>query len=275
MNDLTPHLEILVRRNLIFRDKNFVFGHSYRGGSSLITRILFACYNIDTQGLHSEKYRDEIYNPMLLKDVTSEEMLSIIKSREFTRIKFVRCPYRRAVSSYLYCMGKEMEGDTARIRPLRTTDPRLQGREAPIYISFRQFLIYLSKINLEAYSCDNHFAKQFLYFENKLMHYDYICKIENLSTELPLINTHFSLGVEANLDDEMNKLSAHHLQFRNDINEYVDEWVYPKLIHLPETGQMQFPHYKYFYSPKTKAMVDKLYSDDLANYKYSFRPNKW
>ena len=274
MADLTPPLEVLVRRNLIFRDKQFLFGHSYRGGSSLVTRILFKCFNVDTRGVRPEKYRDEVYNPQLLQDISESEMLSILKSPQFTRIKFVRCPYRRAVSSYLYCMGKEMEGESARIRPLRSTDKRLQGG-APIFISFLQFLHYLSKIDLEAYACDNHFAKQFLYFENKLMRYDYICKMENLGTELPLLNQHFSFAAESGFEDEKRSLSSHHLQFRSDVNECVDEWNYLKLIHLPEHGQMKLPHYKYFYSPRTKALVDRLYKDDISNYGYSFTPKRW
>ena len=141
-------------------------GHSFRGGSSLITRLLFKQFGIDTGPLTAREFRAEIFNKRLLENITEAELIEVLKSPEFLRIKFVRCPYRRAVSSYLYTMGKELEGPSARVRPLRTTSPRLMAIKRPIFVSFVEFLTYLSTINLEAFSCDNHFAMQSMCYGN-------------------------------------------------------------------------------------------------------------
>ena len=77
------------------------------------------------------------------------------------------------------------------------------------------------------------------------------------------------------MDKQISDLARHHLSFRDDINEFVDQWEYLKLIHLPESGQMKLPQYKYFYSKKSKALVEQLYADDIKAYNYKFTQRQW
>ena len=113
-----------------------------------------------------------------------------------------------------------------------------------------------------------------MYYENELFRYDRICKLEQLDEELEVINTSFGLNIE-NQRAVSSNLTAHNLSFRSDIDEPVAEWGYRRLISQNDKGQLRFPHYRFFYTTKSKALVKKLYMSDLKVYGYRFTPSEW
>ena len=144
-------------------------------------------------------------------------------------------------------------------------DPSVNATAEP----FVEFLTYLSTINLEAFSCDNHFAMQSMYYENKIFAYDRICKLEQLDEELQHIKQTYDIDIE-NPRTVASSLSAHNLSFRQDIDEPVAEWSYHQLRATNAQGQLRFPHYRYFYTKKSKAFGEP--EKDIKTYKYPFRP---
>ena len=274
------HCRLLLRRNLIFPDRKLMLGHSFRGGSSLVTRIFFKAYGMEDEirdsGYVHRGYRDFVYNPRLMKGMSAERLSEMMKSPTYTRIKFVRCPYRRAVSSYLYSMGKEMQGADARIRPIRTDIPQFRDKPESIYMSFHQFLSVLDKLSpLEPHMRDNHYAQQLVYFENTMMRYDEICRLENLSELLPELNRRHGLDIDADIEPIQRSLASHHLSFRDDVSTYVDRISYPELFISGPDGNALFPNYKYFYSPMSRRLVEKIFAKDLECYGYEFTPREW
>jgi hypothetical protein len=63
--DLSLHALLFIKRNLIFPKKKLIIGHSYRGGSSLITRLFFDAFDlskfVQKSGLASRRFRDLHY----------------------------------------------------------------------------------------------------------------------------------------------------------------------------------------------------------------------
>ena len=98
-------------------------------------RIFFKAYGPDEKvkgsGYAHRGYRDCL-NPVYAG--MTEVLSDMMKSPTYTRIKFVRCPYRRAVSSYLYSMGKEMQVLLREYAHFDQIFP-ISGKKEPIYMS--------------------------------------------------------------------------------------------------------------------------------------------
>lgn len=275
--DLSLHAFLFIKRNLIFPNQKLIVGHSYRGGSSLITRVLFNSFGLNKfvkkSRLTPRRFRDVVYNHRLHKALSETRFQSFLQDPSFTRVKFTRCPYRRAVSSYLYIMGKEQQ-ITGNITGLLKADFPSRKPEENIHLSFYEFLRLLGTLDLEVYSSNNHYSQQFLYGEKEIFHYDFYYRLEDFEQAIQDLNQKRNLQIKMELSSEQSKLQRHHLKFRDDIDECVAEWPFQEL-HKPSDQQALFPHYRFFYNEKTRAMVERLYAKDLQHYRYSFTPDSW
>ena len=158
----------------------------------------------------------------------------MILSNNNIKIKFVRNPYSRAVSSYIHIM--------------KTTLKKNFNNED---MSFYKFLL-----NLESrkYKCNIHYNLQTINLEKKKI-FDHIIKIENLKEEIENLNKLNNKNLNYNF-------RSHHHIIKNDIDINVSN--------IPFSKIKKIPYYKNFYNEETKKLVDKLYKLDIIRYNYTF-----
>ena len=111
----------------------------------------------------------------------------LLLSNKFIKIKFVRNPYSRAVSSYIHVMKK---------KPLS----EIFNNED---MSFYTFLLNLKK---QQYRGDIHYNFQLVHKEEKNI-FDHIIKIENFENEIKKLNKLYNINLNINFT------SFHHIKF--------------------------------------------------------------
>ena len=160
---------------------------------------------------------------------------NLLLSNKIIKIKFVRNPYSRAVSSYLHVM--------------KTNLKKLFNNED---MSFYTFLLNLEK---KKYHSNPHYGLQMIYLENENT-FDHVLKIENLEKEIKNLNKLYNLNLNYNFT------SKHHI-IKHRVNSNVSDVKFSKILKIP--------HYNNFYDKKTKELVDKIYKKDIIRYNYTFK----
>ncbi len=203
-----------------------------KAGCTLVWMMLLDNYGLLEKAIKYHPwihyYRMKIYSKK--HKITPDRFLD----PKYCKVKFVRNPYNRAVSSYLYCCKKYF----------------FKG-------SFEDFLISLKNqkwknlTQKEILGIKGHSIKQSK-FSDKFM--DYIIPIEN--PNLQEINA--KTGLNLSLDKYQ---SSHHTQYLESYYYYVGN--------LPFTKMERYPPYYCYYSPKTLELVEELYKEDIASYGYT------
>lgn len=222
---------------LIVHNKNksnykFIIDWSPKAGCSVICKIFFD-YMDELEGalkyhpwIHNS--RDNYYNKY---GTVNRELLL---SNKIIKIKFVRNPYSRAVSSYIHVMRTYLK------KNFNNED-----------MSFYTFLLNLEK---KKNPCEIHYNLQMIYSEKENT-FNHIIKIENLEKEIKNLNKQYNL----NLNHDFT--SHHHVnKHRIDIN--VSDVKFSQISKIP--------YYNNFYDEKTKNLVDKIYKPDIIRYNYTF-----
>ena len=184
-------------------------------------------------------YRPEFYKT---NRVTKEDL----EDTSYFKFKVVRNPYSRVISSYIFAMKAQYaDEDIKKVLKLKTKD-----------ISFAQFIIYLSKIDLK--TCNQHHELQKKLYEKITNPFDYIARLENINEEIKNINK------LARTNFNLEGLSSHHYaSINNDVQKNVSHEPWSKI-------QDQIPNYKYFYTQELIEKVGKIYKEDIEEYGYSF-----
>ena len=152
------------------------------------------------------------------------------------RIKFIRNPYSRAVSSYLT------------VCRFRKDFPMLKDIE---HLSFETFLEYLVSPDVQ---WDFHYIQQFKKGEK----YDEVIRIENIDHRMTEINLKYGLNLNWKFT------SSHHiLKHPNIDNGYQGNIDYYKNFDL-------IGSYKEFYNETNRKFVETVYASDFLHYGYTY-----
>lgn len=216
--------------DLYHPNSRVVLGWSPKAGCTVVLKMFLNDCGLLEEALRYSNwvhdYRDAFLSPCPV------EATGIV-----ARIKFVRNPYARAVSSYLsICLGRY--------------------RQFPMFdhfdhLSFEIFLQYLASGGLTS---DFHLDKQYREGE----HYDEIVRIEDMDAVMPLLNQKYGLALNWNFS------SGHHITKQPNLTtEYQGAKDFSKVFY--EIGS-----YKQFYNETNRRLVQNIYADDILNYGYTY-----
>ena len=159
----------------------------------------------------------------------------LLFSNEYLKIKFVRNPYSRAVSSYLHVMNT-----------------KLKNKFRHKNMSFHTFLLSLKSRELN----DIHYNLQMTKEEKNNKIFDKVIKIENLSKEILEINSLYNINLNCNFS------SFHHKKIDTKVSKNISYKKYSQIKNIPS--------YNFFYDQKIKNLVYKIYKEDIEKYDYTF-----
>ncbi len=154
--------------------------------------------------------------------------------KSFYKFTVVRNPFDRVVSDFRYLR------DIYKKNPHGVALPKKMGlylRDFPSFVQLVKTVVEGNHYSINVYF--DHFRPQVHYFSN--ITYDQVCRFENLYDDIKTLqkNLHW---------DTMKPLA----------------WKYQTSpIHGPE-------NYRSYYSPRTKKIIERLYSGDLKRFSYSF-----
>lgn len=191
------------------------------------------------------KYRYDIYYK---QDKYRLNFLSI-RSRKYSRIKLVRSPYQRAVSSYIHAIktnyaGKELS--------------EFLGREITHFktFTFEEFVAFLEQTGVR--KCNPHHRIQAETAElNGSLKIDRVIRLENANPEFRRLEDDFCLKAS---DLESFSQSLHHRK-RVVSDEYCGDKEYPK-------REQTFSQYQSFYNDDLMRKVADIYACDFRQYNY-------
>ena len=180
-------------------------------------------------------WRQEVYDHQkTINDNTSWTDPNIFK------IKFVRCPYHRAVSSYIHSQRH----------------PQL-ANQLPPDMSFHQFLNLLLKKQIPNNPHWNLQARPRESVDNKL--YNHIIRIENMEQDLASIQDRIQFPVIEYDHHHVHKIIDEHAKYPAHDKPYT------------QIKQQGFPTYDcYYQTPLSKELVESIYSRDCNFYGYNY-----
>ncbi len=184
---------------------------------------------LDVALQYSSWIHDYRWNVYIKQNMT---MLNDLKDEKFIRIKFVRSPYDRAVSSYLHVRKRNQ--------------------------SFLDFLKRLSGKDLERYgSIENPHVQTQYFREEKQFQWNEIIRVENYCDEVNRINEKYSLNLKC------DHVSKHWRKNKS---------IPPSGIFVGDNARVSAKDINYidFYNDQTRKLVEEIYSVDLANFGYTY-----
>lgn len=227
-------------RPLVDDQKKVLLALTPRAGCTICTQMFFREMGLLDEALRYDpwvhEYRIDIYNKK------TPFRRSVLTDSEYFRMKIVRDPYRRAVSSYRFVMQRGsllVPGD-------------LSGKE----LTFRGFLSFLETLDLAV--SDVHYGLQKDSFERNLPEvYHRIIKIESLAEEIAEVNK--ILGTRY---DPSGLKSPHHAFYDTGIRESAADKKWSDI-------KNRLPPYTFFYDEDTALQVRSLYREDFETYRYA------
>jgi hypothetical protein len=227
--------------------KKFIIDWTPKAGCTIVKKIWFDYMDVLNEALKHEIF-DETgrlikgwvhnFDPIFLKrfgGATSGEL----ESNNFIKIKYVRNPYDRAVSSYIHgCLHKLFEN-------CEYMNP-----------SFYEFLELLINKKLCINAGGNHWMIQ---NRNPNIKYDEIIKIENLENETKKLNQKYNINLKFNFE------SSHHVKKKNKIDKFFNV---PAFDIKKYREKQEVPTYDSFYNDEIKEMVYEIYKTDIEAYGY-------
>lgn len=216
----------------------FIIDWSPKAGCTTVCKIFFDYMDLLNQYLLKDEWIHN-HRPDFYKKYGKVNH-RLLLNKKYIKIKFVRNPYSRAISSYIHIMKTHLKKSIFN----------------NIDMSFYDFLLKISKKNIKN---NIHYDLQINIFENNnIYNNNYIIKIENINQEIKNLNKIYNIQLSSNFT------SNHHIFKNNDIIEDFS------LIKFSEFKN-NIPNYKSFYlNNNTKLLVEKLYYKDLHTYNYSF-----
>ena len=226
--------KMLIAYNAKKSNYKFIIDWSPKSGCTTICKMIFDYMDELEKALKFDKWihnsRDKYYQKY------GRVNTNILLNNEFIKIKFVRNPYSRVVSSYLHVMKND------KFRKIFVNKD----------MSFYTFLLNIEKQN---YPSNPHYNLQMLRSE-KINTFDHIIKIEDLDNGIKNLNKLYNLNLNHSFT------SRHHI-IKHDVNINVGYTKYSNILKIP--------HYKYFYDDeKIKDLVEKIYKQDIITYNYTY-----
>lgn len=261
----------LLQQNMFFPSKGWMVGFSYRGASTLLTRIFLR--HLDMEKLALEKklwisdYRDQVLRPQWGQMLHDGQLMHFLKSPEVLRIKFVRNPFIRLVSAFVHCFRFEARPDRRRQNPVRA-DWLGPLSDQMLNISFRQFVFFLAQKGVQPGKCNPHYSHQKMLFEGSIVDYRHVFPVEKLSKAFAVLSEIDPQMPTLNEGFDAKEKSYHKTKHDRGRGTCVADLPFTKLIVLQD-GKEIFPPYRFFYDAQLKRMVANLYHVDFETYGYS------
>jgi hypothetical protein len=216
---------------------NFIIDWSEKSGCTVVCKMIFKEMGILDEALEFHSWIHQFRNQVFY-DRYGRVSMDMLRLNEHVKMKFVRNPYTRAVSSY---MAAEF---------FRRTGYKEVGD-----ISFLEFLNQVKNEEL----VDAHWRVQRKLYEDEI-ELDEIIQIENIHEEAKRLSKKYGLNFETEFT------SNHHLTKNKAIDTFVGRKKYSEFYNK----KFEIPDYKCFYDDEIKALVDDIYADDIYGYNYSF-----
>jgi hypothetical protein len=236
-------------RNIVSEAHNILFGITPKAGCTMATKIFFNHIGRLDEALSYHSWIHRYRQKYIAEHPTS---FAHLRSDSMLKLKFIRNPYTRAVSSYIHAMKHPYEKE--RIESFFDIgDFRA--------ISFLQFIEYLESLPI-AY-CNGHHALQWVPGEGQLFKYDFLVRIEHLEEDLKVAAD--KGGVTLKIEDALLS-SSHHLK-KNTSTEFVGRTPFLDLSSGHEK-LTEIPSYGAFYDDETRQRIEKVYQRDFRVYPY-------
>ena len=236
---------------LIDSQDRFVLFITAKAGCTFATKWFFEQQGILEEaikygkGVH--KYRIEIYykRPGYMGD------LKRVLANRVKKIKLVRCPYQRAVSSYIHCIKK---------KKLQQEISQFLGRnfEKNNTFSFEEFVDFLSSIDIN--TCNPHYRRQTWEHEiSERLKFYRIIKLENSIDEFRDLENVLGLK-RTDLGDLSD--SHHHIKKMGQNDSYCGNVNFDMKVNAID-------HFRNFYNAHSSEMIARIYEVDFSTYNYS------
>lgn len=239
---------------LLFPEKKICLFLNEKAGCTFATSWFFFQQGLLEEALDYHfwihNYRYDVY----YKQKIYKSTLKSILSENFTRIKLVRSPFQRAVSSYIHAI---------KTKYTTTEISDFLGRKVndDEKFTFEEFVEYLEKSGVE--NCNPHHRVQVEKLEKAgLLQFDKIIKLEESLPAFRQIEN--ELGLKQSNPDlifESISKSRHH---RKRINS--DEYCGNRMFKQKDAA---FSQYQAFYNNSLKQKIANLYTCDFEHYNYA------
>lgn len=232
------------QHQLTCRENKLMFGFTAKAGCSSVTKLFLSLID-HPNSIEFRKWPHPIrqayqkQRPTRLKDWFDKRIL---------KLKFVRNPFDRAVSSYLH---------VAKHAKLGSHLAATSGQKGIENWTFEDFIDRLSDINL--YAANPHYGPQTWSMENRIFKFDKIIKIETLRDDLLQVENEF--GRSFSIDDSLFT-SRHHTARRQNLTSFCGDVPYAELL---SNG---IPASEHFYNHDLTRKVYKLYKRDVDRFGY-------
>jgi hypothetical protein len=228
-------------RRLINREKKVIIGWTAKAGCSMSIKLFYKYIGILDEALQYSAwphfYREEVYEKN--NHISTDDL----NNDDFLKIKFVRNPYARAISSYIHA--------------LKTGYIWNYVKQDNHDISFKQFLEMITNATKHIAIWDLHHSMQKEWDEDNFQ-YNEIIQIEELDKRLLEINTKYDIDFEVN---DKILTNHHHIKKTDDIDYCVSYSLYSEI-------KDAIPNYKFFYNDELVEMVYNIYQLDFETYNY-------
>lgn len=189
-------------------------------------------------------YRQEVYYKS--PDYPASYRRFFASPEAYTKIKLVRNPYARAVSSYIHTLR------TPHIL-YRDTKHRFTAKA----FSFETFLNEVEKLGTR--SCDVHYRTQTHEYERRSnWDYDHIIQLETAFENIPKLEQEYHLKKSPL---ENFRESEHNSLRKRDGDKFVGNTVF-------DSGYIKHSPFPYFYNRELAEKVRELYAEDFRNFGY-------
>lgn len=247
----------------MLKTQNYIIDHSPKAGCTVVKKTWFDQMGDSERALHAYAWIIEHINLLPQTMVNKMEMVNLYKhelasahitkfgakvteadleSDDFVKIKYVRNPYARAVSSFFH---------VAKTRLIQ---------HFPADMNFREFLRLLPD-RLDAPG-SGHWNIQNKYPE---IIYDEIIKIENIHNETERLNKKYNLNLNSDTTSTHHSLDLKQEEINDAFNMPADV-----ILNLTKDDSKPIPTYDSFYNDEIKQMVDEFYGIDVKTYQYEF-----
>lgn len=239
---------------LIYPEKKICLFLNEKAGCTFATNWFFFQQNLLADALDYHfwihNYRYDVY----YKQKKYKANLTSILSDEYTRIKLVRSPYQRVVSSYIHAVKTTYAIDEL---------SNFLGREInnDNKFTFEEFIGFLEATGVE--DCNPHHRTQVEKLEKSgILTIDRVIKLEDASTGFKQLEKDLDLK-ESDQNSILASISelSHHRQ-RVSGDEYCGNRMYNQF-------DTTFGEYTAFYNETLKNKVAGLYEQDFNQYNYS------
>lgn len=236
---------------LIDSQDRFILYITAKAGCTFATKWFFEQQGLLDEAIGYSKwihdYRRQVYyqKPGYMEDL-ERALYKRVRS-----IKLVRCPFQRAVSSYLHC---------ARYKNYHGLISSFLDRNVDCNntFTFEEFVEFLSSININ--TCNPHYRIQTWEHEisNRLNFYrvikleDSIEEFKNIEKEMGLIQTN------------LLQLSTSYHHFKKEVQKgsYCGNFYFNEMT-------KSIPHYSCFYNDSTMGKIGQIYDEDFTTYNFS------